>query len=1248
MGKKKYKGGGVNFGEILGTAAGIVGGPVGGVATNVATNLLMEIFGDDKTATNPRVQRSLNTQGYQDGGVVEVEGGETFETPDGQVGEFVGPNHENGGIDVELPDNTVIYSKRLKRDGKTMKKRKKKRDNEVERVLKALEQNPYDKPRLNTAKRTLERAAQEEAEDILFMELNRLKSTLGYRDDSPDRDRDMNVIPSNQISMDGVSQPIAATGVPSGEQRVMQPGEEHLFPKDQAVVEQKMRSFQQGGINRSFTVTDNNRPPQSTVTIRNALNPMDWGVKEYLGSFGTAFAQAKKEGKKQFLWNGRRYNTRDVNDDLVFSGDAERLREVINTNYPELKRYINRISKTTPTVNLISEDRSLVEQLKAPHGRAFYDPTNHSVNVNDYDNDLEIMNELYAELAHAVEPAIHGRHRPERHVFGLLKHGDHDRYLEPGAEEWLTHRMIEPGISLVGEGNLSEEEIKRIQNHLGVEADGILGPKTYKAIVDRYSDADTEGLSQRDSLNTLYPLFDTFDSHKLLDSLNKYVGIDDPKFQRNKQVIKDYINEVDSMLNEKKHRQVEYQHEKKHRQVEYQQGGTVWSEYGGDTGERKLQEQLKELGYLEGEPKAKPTAASRRAVKAFQKATGLKVDGIAGAKTLGTLRSIVNESTPNEESADPAFLMGPQVSPSVEQLGAFDEEKYKKEKKNFLNERTSKFDREAHLEAAKTYLDSKKGRHEFKPEDLVDPIEKYYKETGYVYPIDLMLTNMRAEGAFNPGDRGRSKWTNPVNWGEHDSGTKLRFKHPKDALYSYIKGMHKNYLGDNKTPDDLAQNFVNKKGYRYASNPDYERKLVQPILNEVRERIGGITLNPFRFEGPLIGDTEMPRDNTRVMASGGLTPSKAKKMLDDGKVYGKPLTDKQKKYFGYVASQKYQLGGMTQFDNAKKYLRTKYSDVLENLPEDGFSLDEAPPFLQTPRDFNNLYDFMGPQYKDYLPDKGRDFVYGPEHQDAIVNSGYLRAMGLRWDPDTNRVFKGGMSAFPTLGDTPGINDTPQIDYPSPTENLAAKLRDGGDEEVVEDDVMQSRGLNLSGNMGDVGTAISGFSPLLTSVINRLGDEENPNYFAGFGEDALNANDAAIVGSNRARDRGMRELRRQANATRRGNQARSVNVQNALDLATLTATDDATAGLMDRYNDAIRRIMLDRSGLENQQDQAIMQGRGQADIADRQDRDQFFTALSSSLQSAGAGLQQMQKNKNIREAAREADLQGLYSLLQLFG
>ena len=72
-----------------------------------------------------------------------------FETPEGQVGQFNGPNHENGGIplkvkkrgivkDDEVPNGTFIYSDRTKIGNKTIADRKKQRDNKEKKIEKIL------------------------------------------------------------------------------------------------------------------------------------------------------------------------------------------------------------------------------------------------------------------------------------------------------------------------------------------------------------------------------------------------------------------------------------------------------------------------------------------------------------------------------------------------------------------------------------------------------------------------------------------------------------------------------------------------------------------------------------------------------------------------------------------------------------------------------------------------------------------------------------------------------------------------------------------------------------------------------------------------------------------------------------------------------------------------------------------------------------------------------------------------------
>lgn len=87
---------------------------------------------------------------------VEVEGQEVAELPNGQVGEFQGPSHEDGGIKMNLPEGTDIYSKRIKVEGKTMAERKLSRERKIQSLQKLIEKNPLDKTLRDTLKKIQE------------------------------------------------------------------------------------------------------------------------------------------------------------------------------------------------------------------------------------------------------------------------------------------------------------------------------------------------------------------------------------------------------------------------------------------------------------------------------------------------------------------------------------------------------------------------------------------------------------------------------------------------------------------------------------------------------------------------------------------------------------------------------------------------------------------------------------------------------------------------------------------------------------------------------------------------------------------------------------------------------------------------------------------------------------------------------------------------------------------------------------
>ena len=142
-------------------------------------------------------------------GDVEVEGGEMFETPEGQVGQFNGPNHENGGIplkvkkrgvvkDDEVPDGTFIYSDRTKIGNKTIADRKKQRDNKEKKIEKILGDSS-DMILKNTLNRVKELNLEQDALDRFVQESTKnIKETKKFRKGGRITEELINLNPTNK------------------------------------------------------------------------------------------------------------------------------------------------------------------------------------------------------------------------------------------------------------------------------------------------------------------------------------------------------------------------------------------------------------------------------------------------------------------------------------------------------------------------------------------------------------------------------------------------------------------------------------------------------------------------------------------------------------------------------------------------------------------------------------------------------------------------------------------------------------------------------------------------------------------------------------------------------------------------------------------------------------------------------------------------------------------------------------------
>lgn len=173
------------------------------------------------------------------------------------------------------------------------------------------------------------------------------------------------------------------------------------------------------------------------------------------------------------------------------------------------------------------------------------------------------------------------------------------------------------------------------------------------------------------------------------------------------------------------------------------------------------------------------------------------------------------------------------------------------------------------------------------------------------------------------------------------------------------------------------------------------------------------------------------------------------------------------------------------------------------------------------------------------------------------------------------------------------------------------------------------GVTFGDATGFAGDLISTFGPMRNTQRSRATDTPNINPYANFGKDALTTTDKSKSLAAGVRDNQLQDLELSRNsAIRRGrNGSRSINTSRALDLATDMGVNNARTGVYNQYAQMLQAILGQEAGLENQQDQMVMQGDAARDRNDRADKDAYFSSMAQDIATQGYGLQKIGKDLN---------------------
>jgi len=162
-----------------------------------------------------------------------------------------------------------------------------------------------------------------------------------------------------------------------------------------------------------------------------------------------------------------------------------------------------------------------------------------------------------------------------------------------------------------------------------------------------------------------------------------------------------------------------------------------------------------------------------------------------------------------------------------------------------------------------------------------------------------------------------------------------------------------------------------------------------------------------------------------------------------------------------------------------------------------------------------------------------------------------------------------------------------------------------------------------------GDLISTFGPMQNTKANRAGDTPNINAFKDFGQDAIDTNEDVLGLVKSQAANAETRLRRNAVATKRSarNTSRSINTQRATDTLIDLETNAQGLTVDDNLSKQMMQILGNKSNLQNVQDQVVMGGEQQRDLADRQDRDNFYTQMGQDVATKGQGIQTIGKDLN---------------------
>lgn len=341
-----------------------------------------------------------------------------------------------------------------------------------------------------------------------------------------------------------------------------------------------------------------------------------------------------------------------------------------------------------------------------------------------------------------------------------------------------------------------------------------------------------------------------------------------------------------------------------------------------------------------------------------------------------------------------------------------------------------------------------------------------------------------------------------------------------------------------------------------------------------------------------------------------------------------------------IFSDRIKIDGKTMAE--RKKAREKQTNKLSKLQKDNVTDVLLKNALQRNKTVSDAEDAFDLNLQEQIA-----FIKGQEKQKAAWGSS---GTGNPWQQILQQFFN--QNIVPQMTGTSADYHTPTtgaIDYANPFGNETMQELvinvDGKKPETVNPTATPGPSNTTSENtgfsfnqagvptfgdaMGIYGNLKQAYDPMKLTLENRAGDTPNINAFRDFGKDGLNVIQDAKKYVAQMRDENLSDmnLARTGAVSRNRNTARGINTLRALDLATDSQVNRSMNDIYANSMNQMLSILSQEAGMENQQDSMVMQGEQARDLADRQDRDVFYTNLGRDRQAVGEAITRTGKAVN---------------------